>query len=53
MKNLYLRMQTDINTNWAYGTASYSKGNIFLSQLEYVIGKENVAERIKKIFYRF
>jgi aminopeptidase N len=26
------------NTNWAYGTASYSKGNIFLSQLEYVIG---------------
>ncbi len=41
------------NTNWAYGTASYSKGNIFLSQLEYVIGKENVAKGIKKYFTDF
>ena len=38
------------NTNWAYGTASYSKGNIFLSQLEYVIGSDNVANGLKKYF---
>ena len=41
------------NTNWAYGTASYSKGNIFLSQLEYVIGSENVAKGLKKYFTDF
>ncbi|UAM97467.1 M1 family metallopeptidase [Polaribacter litorisediminis] len=41
------------NTNWAYGTASYSKGNIFLSQLEYVIGPENVAKGLKKYFTDF
>ena len=28
---------------------SYSKGNIFLSQLEYVIGAENVAKGLKSI----
>lgn len=41
------------NTNWAYGVGSYSKGNIFLSQLEYVIGKENVAKTLKKYFNDF
>lgn len=41
------------HTNWAYGTASYSKGNIFLSQLEYVIGSENVAKGLKKYFKEF
>ncbi|MGK0413013.1 MAG: hypothetical protein ACJA1B_001215 [Polaribacter sp.] len=41
------------NTNWAYGTASYSKGNIFLSQLEYVIGPENVEKGLKKYFTDF
>ncbi|QXP66475.1 M1 family metallopeptidase [Polaribacter sp. AHE13PA] len=41
------------HTNWAYSTASYSKGNIFLSQLEYVIGKENVANGLKKYFNDF
>jgi hypothetical protein len=41
------------NTNWAYSTASYSKGNIFLSQLEYVIGAENVAKGVKKYFIDF
>ena len=40
-------------TNWAYGTASYSKGNIFLSQLEYIIGAENVAKGLKKYFTDF
>jgi hypothetical protein len=41
------------NTNTAYGVASYSKGNIFLSQLEYVIGAENVANGLKKYFVDF
>lgn len=41
------------NTNWAYSTGSYSKGAIFLSQLEYVIGKENVAKGLKKYFNDF
>ena len=41
------------HTNWAYSTASYSKGNIFLSQLEYVIGSENVAKGLKKYFTDF
>jgi hypothetical protein len=41
------------NTNTAYSVASYSKGNIFLSQLEYVIGKENVAKGLKQYFTDF
>lgn len=39
--------------NGAYGIGSYSKGNIFLSQLEYVIGKENVEKGLKKYFDDF
>ena len=41
------------DTNAAYSMASYSKGNLFLSQLEYVIGKENVAKGLKKYFNDF
>ena len=41
------------HTNTAYGVASYSKGNIFLSQLEYIIGEENVAKTLKKYFEDF
>ena len=41
------------HTNTAYSVASYSKGNIFLSQLEYIIGKENVAKTLKKYFNDF
>ena len=41
------------HTNWAYGTASYSKGCLFLSQLEYIIGKENTANGLKKYFKDF
>ena len=41
------------DTNWGYGTASYSKGNIFLAQLEYIIGAENTAKGIKKYFTDF
>ncbi|MGB1284502.1 MAG: M1 family metallopeptidase [Polaribacter sp.] len=41
------------HTNTGYGIASYSKGSIFLSQLEYVIGTENTAKAIKKYFADF
>ncbi|MBL4604281.1 MAG: M1 family metallopeptidase, partial [Flavobacteriaceae bacterium] len=41
------------NTNTGYGVASYSKGSIFLSQLEYIIGAENVAKGLKKYFTDF
>ena len=41
------------HTNTAYRVASYSKGSIFLSQLEYVIGEENVAKTLKKYFTDF
>jgi hypothetical protein len=30
------------NTNYAYGVASYSKGSMFLSQLGYIVGEENL-----------
>ena len=39
--------------NRAYSVAAYSKGAIFLSQLEYVIGKENVEKTLKKYFDDF
>jgi hypothetical protein len=41
------------NTNAAYGMGSYGKGSMFLSQLEYVIGAENVAKGLKKYFIDF
>jgi len=39
--------------NKPYSISSYSKGEIFLSQLEYVIGKENVKKTLKKYFQDF
>jgi len=36
--------------NYAYGIGSYNKGALFLAQLEYIIGKENV-ENTLKLFY--
>ncbi len=39
--------------NSSYGTASYSMGNMFLAQLEYIIGPENVAKGLKKYFADF
>lgn len=36
--------------NSAYGTTAYSKGAVFLAQLEYVIGKENLQNTLKKYF---
>ena len=38
------------NTNRAYGIAAYSKGAVTLHQLEYVIGKENLAKGMKRYF---
>ena len=39
--------------NKSYSTSSYSKGCIFLSQLEYLIGKENVMKTLKKYYQEF
>ena len=37
-------------TNQGYGINAYSKGSVFLSQLGYVIGKENLDETIKRYY---
>ena len=39
--------------NRPYSISSYVKGSIFLSQLEYVIGKDNVDETLKRYFSDF
>jgi hypothetical protein len=39
------------NTNVAYGTASYSKGCVFLAQLGYIVG-EQVRDKIMLEYYR-
>ena len=39
--------------NYAYGIASYSKGAIFLAQLGYVIGKENIEKTLLKYYEDF
>ena len=36
--------------NTGYGMSAYDKGSIFLSQLQYVIGKENFDRTLKKYF---
>ncbi|MDO9037150.1 MAG: M1 family metallopeptidase [Lutibacter sp.] len=41
------------NTNAAFGIGSYTKGSMFLSQLNYIIGEENVQKTIKKYFEDF
>ena len=41
------------NTNRGYSFASYGKGSMFLSQLEYIIGAENTAKGIKRYFTDF
>ena len=40
-------------SNYAYGVAAYSKGSIFLSQLGYIIGKENLDKTIRKYYNDF
>ncbi len=40
-------------TNRAYGTGSYSKGSIFLSQLAYVIGYDALLTSLQLFYYHF
>jgi aminopeptidase N len=39
--------------NQAYGISAYSKGEVFLAQLGYVIGEENLKKTIKKYYKDF
>lgn len=39
--------------NRAYSTASYVKGALFLTQLEYLIGKDNLMKTIKRFYSDF
>ncbi len=39
--------------NKCYSVASYSKGEMFLTQLEYLIGKENLMKTLKRYFNEF
>jgi len=41
------------NYNRAYGASAYSKGAVFIAQLGYVIGEENLKKTIKKYFDDF
>jgi len=41
------------DSNRAYGISAYSKGAVFLAQLEYVIGKENLDKTLKRYFNDF
>ncbi len=38
------------NLNAAYGAAAYSKGAVFLAQLGYVIGKDNLDKTLKRYY---
>ena len=40
-------------TNRAYGTGSYSKGSVFLSQLAYVIGTDALLSSLQKFYQYF
>jgi len=39
--------------NQAYGLAAYSKGAVFLGQLEYLIGEENLAKTLKEYYKKW
>lgn len=39
--------------NQTYSISAYSKGHVFLTQLEYLIGKENLSKTLKKYFQDF
>lgn len=38
------------NSNRSYGISAYTKGAVFMAQLEYVIGAENLAKTIKRYY---
>jgi len=39
--------------NFAYGASAYSKGEVFLAQLGYIIGQDNLQKTLKKYFEDF
>ena len=39
--------------NMAYGIAAYSKGEVFLAQLGYLIGQENLEKTIKRYYHDY
>ena len=39
--------------NSSYGSSAYSKGSVFLTQLGYVIGKDNLKQTLKKYYADF
>ncbi|MCF6347109.1 MAG: M1 family metallopeptidase [Flavobacteriaceae bacterium] len=39
--------------NFAYGASAYSKGEVFLAQLGYIIGQDNLQKTVKKYFEDF
>lgn len=41
------------NTNIAFGLASYTKGSMFLNQLNYIIGEENLKQTLKQYYNDF
>ena len=50
-KEQALTTQADLyKTNFAYGQASYSKGAVFLAQLGYIIGDENLNKTMLRFF---
>lgn len=38
------------NTNLAYGIGSYNKGEVYIAQLAYIIGKDNLKKTLKRYF---
>ena len=38
------------DTNWAYGTASYSKGVVILDQLSHIVGQKVIEQSLKRYF---
>jgi len=41
------------NLNYAYGRSAYSKGAVFLSQLGYIIGEENLKKTLKRYYKKW
>jgi len=53
-KEQALTTQADMyNTNFAYGQASYSKGSVFLAQLGYIIGDENLHKTMLEFYNKW
>ena len=44
------KMADHFNTNYAYAAAAYSKGAVFIAQLGYIVGQENLERGILRYF---